>query len=113
MIREVDDVALPRAFDRGMGRVHEALQPLRAPMIAPRLPARFVHPLLDDDPLPIIGHDETVEVKVEAILDGGAVHLGDKPAGARERVTVEADTLADRAELLRRPARCFPRPPQT
>jgi hypothetical protein len=35
--------------------------------------------------MPVVGDDEAVEIEVEAVLDGGAVDLGDQPAGAAER----------------------------
>ena len=52
--------------------------------------------------LAVVGDDEAVQVEVEAVLHGGAVDLGDQPAGLRERRAVEADALADRDQLLRR-----------
>jgi hypothetical protein len=52
-------------------------------VIAARLPPVAVHALLDDDPVSIVGDDEAVHVKIEPVLDGGAVDLGDKPAGRR------------------------------
>src|ERR1700691_3270574 len=74
-------------------------------MIASRRSAFAVHALLDDDPFAVIGDDEAVKIKFEAILHGGAVDLGDKPACRRKAVTVEADTLTDSAQFMRRAAR--------
>ena len=74
-------------------------------MVAARLPRVAVHPLLDDDPAPVVGDDEAVQVEVEAVLHGGAVDLGDEAARGRERGAVEADPLADRDELVRGLAR--------
>ena len=85
----------PRALDRRVRRVDEARQPLREPVIAARLPAVAVHALLHDDPAPVVGDDEAVQIEVEAVLHGGAVDLGDQPARPRERRAVEADALAD------------------
>jgi len=101
-IRQIDDLALPLAFDRAMRRLDEAREPLRQPVIAPRLAVAVVHALLHDHPLAVIGDDEAVQVEIVAVLDRGAVDLGDQPARARQRVAVEADAIADRHEFLRR-----------
>ena len=60
-----------------------------------------VHALLHDDPFAVVGDDEAVEVKVEPVLNGGAVYLGDEPARLRQRRAVEADALADVGQLRR------------
>jgi hypothetical protein len=59
-----------------------------------------LHALLDHDPLAVVGDDETVQVELEAVLDRGAVDLGDEAAGAGERRAVEADAVADRDEFI-------------
>ena len=64
-------------------------------MIPASLLAVAIHSLLDDNPLAIIGHDESVQIKIKAILHGGAVHLGDEPARIRERRPVKAYPLPD------------------
>src|SRR6185437_8456329 len=96
---EVDDLALVEPVDRLVRRLDEALQAFRQPVIAARRAARIVHALLDDCPAAIVGDDETMQVEVEAVLDGGAVDLGDEAAHAGERQAVEPDPLADRREL--------------
>src|SRR5262249_7413766 len=106
-VGQIDDRAVRNALDRRMGIVEETGQALGEPMIAPRLPARAVHALLHDDPLAVVGDDEAVQIKIEAVLDRGAVDLGDQAARARERVAVEAGALADRDEFLRGLARVF------
>ena len=52
-------------------------------MIAARLTALPIHPLLHDSPLTIIGHDEAVQIEIEAVLNRGAVDLGNQPARLR------------------------------
>ncbi len=104
-VGQVDDDALVDPVDRGVRRLDEAFQALRQPVIAPRLAALAVHALLDDDPMAIVGDDEAVQVEIEAVLDGGAVDLGDEAARGRQRRPVEADPLPDGDELLRRLAR--------
>ena len=84
-----------------MRLVDEALQPFRQPVIAAGLAALAVHPLLHDHPFAVVGDEEPVQIEVETVLHGGAVDLGDQPAGAGQRVAVEADPIADRHELVR------------
>src|SRR5215211_4239246 len=78
-------------------------------MVAARLLEGAVHALLHDHPSAVVGDDEAVQVKLEAVLHRGAVDLGDEAARIREGGAVEADPLARRFELLRG----LPRPPQT
>ena len=93
------------ALDRRMRLVDEALQALRQPVIAARLAQLLVHALLHDDPAAVVGDDEAVQIELEAVLHGGAVDLGDQPAGLGQRRAVEADPVADRDQLVRRLAR--------
>src|SRR5262249_47582348 len=71
-------------------------------MIPSRLFALAIHSLLHDHPIAFIGDDEAVQIKIETVLDGGAVDLGDKAACSRELAAVKADAIADGQELLRR-----------
>ena len=73
----------------------------RVPVIAARQPVRLVHPLLNDGPLAVGGDDEGVQVNLKAVGDGVVVDAGGESAGAHERVTVEADTVGNGAELRR------------
>ena len=75
-VREIDDLALPPPLDRGVRRVDEAREALGEPVVSARLAASVVHPLLDDHPLAVVRDDEAVQVQVESVLHGGAVHLG-------------------------------------
>ena len=81
--------------------VDEARQPFRKPMIPPRLLAPAIHALLHDGPMAVVGDDEAVQIEVEAVLHRRAVHLGNQPAGLGQRRPIDADTLADRDQLLR------------
>ncbi len=85
-----------------MGLLDKTFQAFRKPMISTSLLAVSIHSLLDDNPMPIIGHDEAVKIKIEAVLHSGAVHLGDEPAGIRERPPVKSHPFPDGDELLRR-----------
>ena len=71
-------------------------------MVAPRLPPDAVHALLHHRPMAIIGDKEPVQIEVEAVLHGGTIHLGHQPAGARQRLSVETNPLADGRQLGRR-----------
>ena len=105
MVGEVDDLALARPLDGGVRLVDKALQPLGEPVIAARLPHLAVHTLLDHGPMAVVGDNETVQVEIEAVLHGGAVDLGDEPAGGGERRSVEAHLISDRDQLVRGLAR--------
>ena len=104
-VGEIDDDALPLALDRGVRLIDEAREPLGQPVVAARLPSLAVHALLHDDPAPIVGDDEAVQIEIEAVLHRGAVDLRDEPARPRQSVAVEADAIADRDEFAGRLAR--------
>ena len=78
-----------------MGLFDKTFQAFGKPVIPASLLAVAIHSLLDYDPLAIIGHDESVQIKIKAILHGGAVHLGDEPARLCERRPVKAHPLPD------------------
>src|SRR5580693_8487247 len=96
MVGEVDDLALPLAVNRGVRRIDKAGQALRQPVIAARLPTCAVHPLLHDDPMPVVANDEAVQVEGEPVLHSCAVDLGDEPAGCSQCGAIETDSLTDR-----------------
>ena len=100
-IGQIDDPPLMMPLDRGVRGVDVALQTLRQPMIAARLPPIAVHALLDDDPAAVVGDDEAVEVEIEPVLHRGIVDLRHQPADPAERCTVDPGAIADRRELLR------------
>src|ERR1700733_3123512 len=72
------------------------------PVVAPRLLLVAVHTLLHHRPLAVVGHEEAVEIEIEAVLHGGAVDLGDQPARAGESGAVETDTFAECLQFVRR-----------
>ena len=104
-VDQVDDVADRAALDRGVRLLDERARAIPDPVVAARLPARAVHPLLHDHPGAVVGDDEAVQVEVEAVLHRGAVDLGDEAAGAHQRGRVQPDALADRGQLVGRAAR--------
>jgi hypothetical protein len=53
-----------------------------------------------------------MQVQVEALLQSGAADLGDKPAGAGQRLAVEADAMAQRHQFVRRAAGADARVPR-
>jgi hypothetical protein len=82
------------AVDSAVRILEEALKVFGMPMVAAGLLAVAVHALLDNGPFPVISHEETVQVEIEAILDSGAVDLGNKPARARQQGAVKTDPLS-------------------
>src|SRR5438067_8187104 len=91
-----------------MRLLHETAHSFGEPVIPPRLPTPGVHALLHDRPRAVVRDDEAVQVEIEAVLEERAVHLGDEPAGARQRIAVHAGALAELHKLHRRPARVTP-----
>ena len=85
-----------------MRLVDEAFQVLGMPMVAARLFLVAVHALLHDRPVAIVGHEESVEVEIEAVLDGGAVDFGDQTACAGEPGAVETHAFAQQVQFVRR-----------
>ena len=59
-VGQIDELALGLAGNRRMRRVDKAGEAFGEPMVAPRLPAVAVHPLLDDGPMAVVGDDEAV-----------------------------------------------------
>src|SRR5580693_9612229 len=53
----------------------------------------------------VVGDDEAVQIKVEPILNRGAVDLRHQTADVGERGAVDPDPIADRGEFKRRLAR--------
>src|SRR4029079_1156051 len=76
-------------------------------MIAPRLPDAPIHALLHNDPLAIVGHNEAVQIEIEAVLNGGALYLWRPPARLCQPSAVEPAPLADGDELVRGLPRIF------
>jgi hypothetical protein len=64
-------------------------------MVSAGLPATVVHSLLNDGPVSLVADDEPMQVEIEPVLDGRAIHLGDKAAHARELSAVDANSVID------------------
>src|SRR5260370_32616470 len=107
MVGEIDDIALERPVDRAVRLVDKTLETFRMPVIAPRLALVAVHALLHHGPFGVVGDEKTVQIKLKAVLHGGAVDFCDETAGACQRRAVETDALAERRQFLRRAARMF------
>src|SRR5881227_2028340 len=88
-----------------MRLLHEAAYALGEPVISARLATVDVHALLDDRPGAVVRDDEPVQVEIEAVLDERAVHLGDEPAGARQRLSIDAGPFSELHQLGRRATR--------
>jgi hypothetical protein len=100
-VGKIDDLPLVAALDRGMRGIDEARQPFIEPVIAPSLPPVIIHSLLNHNPLGVIGHDKPMQIKIEPILDGGAINLCDEPACGGERQAIDADAVADGRQFIR------------
>ena len=110
VVGQVDDLALPWAFDCGVRLVDKTLQPLGEPVIAAGLPELAVHPLLDNHPMAVVGDDEPMQVKLETVLHSRTVDLRYQAAGCGERGAVKAYPVPDIDQLVRRLPRIFPAP---
>ena len=75
------------------------------PVVAPRLSGVCIHALLYDGPLTIVRNYKAMQVKIESVLDGGAVNFGDQPTRQPECIAVKPRTLRNQQQFLRRPAR--------
>ena len=82
------------------------------PVVAARQAAGFVHALLHHGPLPVGGEHERMQIDLEAVVHGVVVDARREPAGAHERVAVEAEPIRElrSSSGVRRDWR--PRPPQ-
>ena len=107
-VRQIDDLALYRTVDRTVRRIDETAEVLGMPVVAPRLAGVAVHPLLHHRPGAVVGHEESVQIEIEAVLHGSAVHLRHQAAHRGESLPVESDALAQLGQFLRRSARMFP-----
>src|SRR2546430_1421742 len=83
-----------------MRLLDEILEALGEPVIAPGLLGLALHPLLHHHPFAVIGDDESMQIKLESILQRGTVYLGDKPAGGCQRGAVKTDAVADCQKFL-------------
>jgi hypothetical protein len=70
-------------------------------MVPARLLLVAVHALLHDSPLAVVGHEESVEIEIEAVLDSCAVDLRYETAGTCQPGAVETDTFAEKTQFVR------------
>ena len=110
VVGEVDDLALPWAFNCGVRLVDKALQPLGKPVVSAGLFELPVHALLYDDPMAVVGDDEPVQIKLETVLHSGTVNLRYQAAGGGEGGPVKAHPVPDIDQLVRRLPRVFSAP---
>ncbi len=87
--------------DGGMRFVDKVGDGFAQPVIAAGVAVVFVHPLLDDRPGASPGKKKGVVIKLVAVLDGGAIHLGGHAAGINQRCRVERNQLAPRSQSRR------------
>ena len=56
-----------------MRRIDKTGKTFGEPVVAPRLLALSVHPLLHDGPVAVVGHDKAVQVELEPVLHRRAI----------------------------------------
>src|ERR1022692_4659640 len=101
-VGKIDYFSLSGSLDCRMRIIDEARQSFRKPVIAPRLLACAIHALLHDSPVAVVSDNEAVQVETETILHSRAVNFRYQAARLRKGVSVNADTVADGNQLLRR-----------
>src|SRR5260370_15521372 len=101
MARQGDDLAVGPSIDGAVWFVDKTLQAFGMPMVAARLPLVAIHALLNDRPFALVGHDETAQGKVKAVLHRGAVDLGHEPACPRQCRTVSSEVFPECCQFLR------------
>jgi hypothetical protein len=69
----------------------------RMPVIPPRKTARVIHALLHDRPLALSSDYKIVQINLEAVGDGIVIDSCRKPAGADQRLAVEALAFGNRS----------------
>src|SRR5436853_4666030 len=106
-IRQIDDLALSRTVDGAVRLLNETGERSRMPVVAPGLALGAIHALLHNSPVAVIGHEEAVQIELKPVLDGRAIHLGHKPAGACEPGRIKASTVSDPRKLFRGAPRMF------
>jgi len=102
VVGQVYNLALHWTFNRGMRLVDETFQSLGEPVVAAGLPELAVHPLLYNDPMAVVGHDEPVQIELETVLHSGTVDLGYQAAGCGERRPIKAYPAPDLDQFVRR-----------
>jgi hypothetical protein len=93
------------ALDGVVRLLDERAGAIPQPVVAPGLPLVGIHPLLHHRPVAVVGNHKAVQVQIEAVLHGRAVHLGDQPAGPHQGRRIEGNPLTQRQQFVRRAAR--------
>jgi hypothetical protein len=104
-VNQVRDRSLMRADNAAVRSSDEVADSRRMPVVAAGHATARVQPLLDDGPLALNGDHERVQVNLEAVGDGVVVDSRRQPAGANQRVAVQAAAVGDHEQFVRRGAR--------
>jgi hypothetical protein len=102
VVGQVDDLALPWTFDRGMRLVDETLQSLGEPVVPAGLLELTVHALLYNNPVAVVGDDEAMQIQLKPVLHSGTVDLRNQAAGCGERCPIKTYPVPDIDKLVRR-----------
>ena len=100
MIGKIDNFALALSVDSRVRLIDKVIETFRKPVVTSRLAGVPVHTLLDNGPMTVSRYEEAVQVQVKPILNSRAIDLGNQTAGLRESQPVEADTFAQRLQLV-------------
>src|ERR1700722_147465 len=75
------------------------------PMVTARLALVLIHPLLHNRPLAVGRNNETVQVKIEAVLHGSTINLRHQAACTYQIQSIDAKAIAEILQFFRSLAR--------
>src|SRR5947209_16381583 len=109
-VNQIHDHALMRADDSSVRLGNEVAHRGGVPVISTSHSAGIIHALLHYRPFAAAAHDERMQIKLESVCNGIVVDARRKPAGAHQRVTVEASLAGNGAKFVRGSARVLAPP---
>ena len=102
VVGQVDYLAVPWTFDRGMRLIDETLHSLGEPVVSAGLFELAVYPLLYNHPVAVVGNDEPVQIELETVLHSGTVDLRYQAASCGKRRPIKAYPAPDLDQFVRR-----------
>ena len=101
-VHEIHDRALVLADYAGVWFGDEVAHRRGVPVVAASHPAPIVQSLLYHGPLAVRAHNEAMEIDLKAVGDRIVVDPRGEPTGVDQGFAIEAATLGDRSQFLRR-----------